>query len=220
MICSCSALWDESQCSVSTRPHTIPQCYCPATEHHYAVKLISQIWRSPFQMPVFLQLCCCDHCQFGDFHILQTESRRLDLSAAFMGCPASQIDAAAAVLRPGPVWADYFLFFPFFYVLGENLCSARWDGAPRPYVMRLGCLFLHPSVRKSLLIKSPFSMLDESSGSWVMYQHFHNFITVTLTIPTFTVLLQLDPNTWFINFFFCLFVRLTSCWMCCCTFGF
>lgn len=123
MMCLCSALWDESQCSVSTRPHTIPQCYCPATEHHYAVKLISQIWRSPFQMPVFLQLCCCDHCQFGDFHILQTESRRLDLSAAFMGCPASQIDAAAAVLRLGPVWADYFLFFIF--IFSFFLCACR-----------------------------------------------------------------------------------------------
>lgn len=153
--------------------HTVPQRYCPATEHHYAVKLISQIWRCPFQMPVGLQLCCCDHHRHcGHFHILQTQSRRLDLSAAFLGSPRVS-DRCRTEARP----CVGALLLSAFFVLVDNLCSAQWDGAPRPCVTRLGCLFLHPSVRKSLLIKSPFSMLQESSESWVMYQHFHNFIT-------------------------------------------
>lgn len=160
-----SALRDEIQLlSPPGYFHTIPACHCPAKERHYAVKWISQIWCSPFQMPARLQLCCRDRRQFGDFHILQTESRRLDLSAVFAGSPAFRIDAAAAVPGLGPVWVDCFNF-SFFLMLVQNSCSARWDGAPRsasPCAVRLGCLFLHPSVRKSLLIKFPFSMLDET----------------------------------------------------------
>lgn len=92
------------------------------------MKLISQIWCSPFQMPARLQLCCCDHRQFGDFHILQTECRRLDLSVVFAGSPAFPIDAAAAVPRLGPVWADcfhfqFFSFFFFFYACTEFVLS-------------------------------------------------------------------------------------------------
>lgn len=112
--------------------HTIPECHCPATERHYAVKLISQIWCSPFQMPARLQLCCCDHRQFGDFHILQTECRRLDLSVVFAGSPAFRIDAAAAVPRLGPVWADcfHFQFFSFFFLCLDGIRAQHAETGP------------------------------------------------------------------------------------------
>lgn len=143
---SCSAPWGEDILFPPGHFHAIPRCCCPATQRHYAVKLISQIWRTPFQMPVCLQLCCCDRRRFGDFHILQTESRRLDLSAVFMGSPASQIDAAAAAPRLGPAWAHYLFLIFFFFVLVENSCSAHWDdGAPRP-VCHEARLFVFASI--------------------------------------------------------------------------
>lgn len=71
----------------------------------------------------------------------------------------------------GSVWARwFFLLFFFFFVPVEKLCSARWaPWSASLRAMRLGCLFLHPSVRKSLLIKSPSSTSEERSESRVMY---------------------------------------------------
>lgn len=98
------------------------------------------------------------HCDYNqrevwDFHILQTESRRLDLSAVFMGLPGSKIDTAAALLRFSlRAWNPFSILLQYSY-------SRLWDGALQSgstCVRRLSASsssFLHLSVRKSLVIK-------------------------------------------------------------------
>lgn len=152
-------------------------------------------------MPVCLQPRCCDHRQFGDFHIAQTESRRLDLSAAFAGSPASQIDAAAAaVLMLGPVWAHNF-FSRFFFSGWEFVLSTQRRSFSVSFAeCREARLFVFASICQKIAPNQIllFSMLEETSESWAMFQ---NFITVFLVkvsrIPvtvTLTVPLSLDSN--------------------------
>lgn len=182
-----SALRDEIQLlSPPGHFHTIPACHCPATERHYAVKWISQIWCSPFQMPARLQLCCCDRRQFGDFHILQTESRRLDLSAVFAGSPAFRIDAAAAVPRLGPVWADCFnfTFFSFFFNACTEFVLSTLRRSPSVgfAVCRQARLFVFASICQKIASNQIplFDVRRDSCARWaeLMFQHSHNFITV------------------------------------------
>lgn len=96
------------------------------------------------------------HCDYNqrevwDFHILQTESRRLDLFSCFHGIAWFQIDTAAALLRFGMcAWNP-------FSILPQYSYSRLWDGALQSgstCVRRLSASsFLHLSVRKSLVIK-------------------------------------------------------------------
>lgn len=130
---------------------TIPQCDCAATERR---RLWNELARSDAVPSRCHFACCCAAVIAVTSEIFRSRRQSpADLTFRPRSWDGLRLRSMQLLLDRGSALRERTTFF--IDMLAGNSCSAQRDGAARPWVLRLGCLFLLPSVRKSLLIKSP-----------------------------------------------------------------